>query len=302
MISKWRTSKSGRCLQTISTIIGLSVPSLYHYEGLTMWYIGYWCLFSLIIVLIGLYLITYQTTQTEFKVLETLSIVAAYQLIAFSMSEAIFFKRRKMLKFCLSVDYLYISLMDDYKDIIGQNEDFQKREYLIIVIFNSFTCLYDLIVNWFQITMGVSNTIHWIYVGYSKLVMTIIIMQVIFYMQHLRILLHYNNDSIIQKEPDIISFTKETRYFLQKCIGCYTAIDCISHIYTKRIILIVVYVNINVLFELNILWRRFFIDRKYHSCSIVWDTSFINSFNSVVSGNKCVYFKKPITNLLHLYS
>lgn len=109
---KWKLLKIVKYLQTLSAILGLSVPNLYKYKGIPLVYIVYCFFLFLILLSMLIYLITIQIMKILHSIEDSVIILVMFQEIALmlliisSMLSALVGNRRKIVKLCLFMDNL----------------------------------------------------------------------------------------------------------------------------------------------------------------------------------------------------
>lgn len=251
MESYWKLLKSVKYLQIVSTTIGLSVPNLYFYKGLSMGYIVYWSILFLSMTSFSLYVVITEISNFSrvkvniLTVLEFLSQSFCLLLIAFYMTSFIILKRRRIVKICKFLESVEICLKNKFQCAIYYDEASLTLKLFICIIYNIFTFSCDFLLN-NCFNQSEHSIIVWFYYNYYHFVITIVILQVYFFSHQIRCLFLFLNIQFLEmasvrwvagSNSFRESICTETTFFMRRYDDLHKAMHLVNQVYCPYLIL-----------------------------------------------------------------
>lgn len=301
MESDWKLLKSVKYLQTISTTIGLTVPNLYFYNGLTIGYILYWSILFLSIMSISIYLVAIEITQflkihvDMQTLLELLSVSFIFMSIAFSMISFIILKRRKVVKLCHFLGSLEICLKNKFRCDIYYNEVSVTLKIFIWMFCNMFTIICDFLFSFNYNNQSEYFMMLWFYFNYYHFVTSIVVLQIHLFSHQIKCLFVFLNVQFLEMSSITSvegsdSFRHfiytETIFFIRRYNDLHKTMNVVNQVYCTYLILTVICImSLSGLSGLSIILKTYNPDVRNVTCNLSAEllSWFINIIKNLVS-------------------
>ncbi|XP_018573106.1 uncharacterized protein LOC108912387 [Anoplophora glabripennis] len=265
-IKQWQNLWVVKILQFLSTTIGLSVPNLFQYEGLSVLYAGYSLLLCLLHLATQVYsfVIKYRFYSIISLTVTVLDVCVGFITLAANISCitcAIFLKRRKMVKLTGTLKIVEEQLQKKFHTFAEYHDTSLLLQFIafitLVFILTTYYCtsLTRLaVLNGLEISLMIANNLQTVPIA-------ILIMQVHFCSTNVKCLfqlLHKNMQDTLQptKNPTndvslIDHSIPDAVYFLKKYDVLCDSIDMMSEAFGPQIFFIVWAITVNILIGLN---------------------------------------------------
>lgn len=270
MLTRWKHIRAVKLLQFVSTLLGLSVPKLYDYKGLSLLYLTYVVLIYLTVSPAYIWwpfmrAFSHKVVLSS-KVLDILNVFVTFIANSTAVFRAILFKRKNIIILNLMLDDLEQQMEEKYQDSIRYDE----TDILVqLIVF--FTCFFLMsIFDWYESNLNQSNYYIMIISSVTYLyicAILIIILQIHFYSTRIRCMLQYLHRKIYEEiRPVFVSSRLDTDYvmkymsmesifFIRKHDDMCDAINEVNNIYGYQIFFVVTCIVMNIINSLNVLLK-----------------------------------------------
>lgn len=265
-LKRWKNLRIVKILQLLSTILGLSVPNLFQYDGLPVLYAVYSLLLCLIQIAtqVHSFLAKFKFFSSIVPTVKVLDICVILSILVTNISSiicAIFLKRRKILKLVNTLKLIEEQLQEKFQTPVEYGE---TSLLLQLVTFMTLVCIlttYYCILFTHAFRLDGAELFLIIANNFQVISIAVIIIQVHFFSTNVRCLfrlLHKNIEELLQptknskNQLSLISYAyPDAIYFLRKYDILCDSIDMISDAFGNQIFFVVCAITANILHGLN---------------------------------------------------
>lgn len=237
-------------VQSVSVIIGLSVPNLNNYRGLRIGYIIYWIFTLSTITSIFIYIVSAEVIdKMDLKNLEISKLVLAigvFVQITGAMIDMVIVKRRKVIKLNMYLSNLETHILEKFSKETKHKEDDISIEFFIYIVLSMTSVFADFAMEVCNFELG-DFTVFVFYIQYYNFAVTMLMVQMHLYSFQIEKMFHIISKDIKKKshKSKIYDFNNlkidanEIMFYIRRYDDLYKAVDMVSEVYYKIIIIMV---------------------------------------------------------------
>nr|XP_023023177.1 uncharacterized protein LOC111511394 [Leptinotarsa decemlineata] len=264
----WESIRAVKLLQILSVSLGLSIPNLYVYEGLSIFYVIYsvlLCLVQTVTLIFNIVITTgnqYHLQPLSTNILHTVALFLSTATNIISIIMTVTLKRRKMVKLAKTISTLEKQMQLKYQETIIYDNNKLITKFLL---FQSF--IIGINLHQLYIYSGLFNSSFWHVAVYclSKsdvMSISIIVSQVYFYCSCIKRIIQFTHENMVKKIRPVKStnfvdhelkdiFRIETDFFVKKYDMICDITDMVGDIFDTQIFFILICIVIEVLHGIN---------------------------------------------------